>query len=288
MPLIATGLVLVSCVLHAFWNLLLKRAQSKLAFTALFLALTPIVYLPALPYFVQRAHIPQAGWACVLATAVAYAGYFAGLAAAYQHGELSVAYPISRGVGPALAVLWGIVLLHEHPTPAGFVGVMLILGSSALLLCVRSDAAKHAASAWRAPLWVALMYSLYSLVDKLAVGSLRLNPAIYVYLAYAISAVPVLAWAVYREGAPALWREWQVNARPCLAVAALNLFTYLLVLWALSLPGTPLSYVVPLRSTSVLFGVLFGTEILGEGGRHRKVASALVMMAGVVLMTWKG
>src|SRR4051794_2937153 len=104
MPLLAIGLVLASCVLHAYWNLLFKRAGDKLAFTALFLLVAPVVSLPMFVWLLPRHPVPAAGWACIGITGALYFVYFVALAWAYRDGELSVAYPLARGIGPALTL----------------------------------------------------------------------------------------------------------------------------------------------------------------------------------------
>ncbi|MCS6861220.1 MAG: DMT family transporter [Abditibacteriales bacterium] len=291
MPLIAIALVLMSCVLHAFWNLLLKRARDKLAFTALFLLVTPLIYLPMCVALIRSATMPPRGWLCVLGTAVVYFGYFVGLARAYVDGELSIAYPLARGVGPALTLVWGVCFLQERPTAWGMVGVGLILGGATALHYRRGTK-----WSWRAltspsslaALFVGLMYSLYSLIDKVGVSHLKIHPAIYIYLTYSVAALMVAPWVLWRQGAEALRQEWQRNRASCLAVGALNLLAYLLVLFALSLPHTPISYLVPLRTASVLLGVVFGVELLGEEGRWTKIGAAALMMTGIALITWRG
>lgn len=293
MPYQAVGLVLFSCLLHAFWNLLVKRARDKLAFTALFLAATPIVYLPLLPHLLSRAAIPLAGWACVLGTGLAYFGYFVGLARAYDGEQLSVAYPIMRSVAPVLVLLWGALLLGERPTLLGLIGIGLILLGTVMLLRPGKGSGKQTgrlklSPALVAALIVALMTSFYSLIDKIGVGRVQVYPPLYIYLTYAVSALTVVPWVVWRKGVGALRAEWRINRWPCLAVAFSSFFTYLLVLWAMALPNTPVSYIVPLRSASVLFGVLLGVEALKEGGLYGKLTAALVMMGGITLMAWKG
>src|SRR5881396_3780380 len=99
MPILAVLLVLASCVIHAAWNLLLKRARDKAAFTALYLCVSSVVYLPMFLWLAPHARITAQGWACIVGTGILYAGYFIGLAQAYESGELSVAYPLVRGVG---------------------------------------------------------------------------------------------------------------------------------------------------------------------------------------------
>jgi drug/metabolite transporter (DMT)-like permease len=301
MPPAAIGLVLTSCALHAYWNLLYKRAGDKLAFTALFLLVTPLLYFPMFAALIGGAAIPALGWFCILGTGVVYFGYFVGLSRAYELGELSVVYPLARSVGPALTLLWGVLLLGERPTGAGIGGIVLILcgvvlihlrpGKAPDLLDIdrrRLFRSLFASPATVSACFVGLMYSLYSLIDKLGVGRLRLDPALYIYLTFATAALLVVPWIVRRRGTAALRAEWRVNRRACIAVGGLNVLAYLLVLYALSLPNTPVSYIVPLRTLSVLFGVWLGVEVLREEGRWSKMGAALMMVAGVLLITWKG
>ncbi len=58
-PLTAVSLVLASCGLHALWNLFVKQANDKEAFTALFLFAIPILYAPYLPSSYQTACRPS-------------------------------------------------------------------------------------------------------------------------------------------------------------------------------------------------------------------------------------
>ena len=295
LSILALGLVLSSCLIHAFWNLLLKRARDKLAFTALFLSAVPVLYLPLFLYLIRGARIPAAGWLCVAGTAVVYFGYYIGLAAAYRDSDLSVAYPLMHGLGPALAFVGGIALLSERPTPLGACGVALIL-CGVLALYWHVDSAgesgislrKLAAPSSLAALWVGLMYSLYSLIDKVGVGRLGIEPPVYIYLTHTTAALFIVPWVAARQGASALRKEWASNAPACIAVGALNPFAYLLVLYAMSLPHAPVSYIVPVRTTSVLFGVLLGVGVLREEGLAAKLGAAALMMAGIALMAWKG
>jgi drug/metabolite transporter (DMT)-like permease len=295
MPLRAVLLVLLSCFLHAWWNLLLKRARNKLAFTALYLPSACVLCLPVFLWLAPAARIPSAGWGCIAATSVVYFGYFVGLAMAYQGGELSVMYPLTRGLGPALAFVGGVVVLSERPSGLGALGAALILcgvwalhwqGRSAARLGVPLKALLMPSSL--AALFVGFTYSTYSLIDKVGVGRLHINPLVYIYLTYVGSSLFVIPWLTCREGVDALRAEWRLNAASAAAVGVLNYVAYGMVLYAMSLPNTPVSYVVPLRTVSVLIGVLLGVRVLGEGRLAAKLVGALFMMAGIVLMAWKG
>ncbi len=286
MPFLAVVLVVLSCALHAFWNLLLKQAKSKFAFTALFLGVTPFIFAPMLP--LTLIHMPSLlGWICIFATGIFYAAYFIGLAQAYLVSDLSFAYPLSRGLGPALTVIWGMVFLGERPSVIGFIGIALVL-FGAFTLQWRSQPpfhprflfAPHTLPAW----FVGSIYSVYSIIDKVAVGYVGVHPAVYIYATYSVCAAIVFPFALRLCGKEALMGEWRRNRKLCIVTSTLNIAAYLLVLWAMSLPNTPASYIIPLRTLSVLFGVLFGTEILGESGRWKKLVAAVLLMTGVSLI----
>ncbi|WP_456337840.1 SMR family transporter [Fervidibacter sacchari] len=289
MPLLAVMLVVVSCAIHAFWNFLVKRAENKLAFTVLFLAATPLLFLPMIVPLSLKLSLPTVGWICIVATGIVYAAYFIALAQAYLVSDLSFAYPLSRGLGPALTVVWGVVLLGERPSALGFLGIALVLLGVFALQWQPNLASRigrffvsSALPAW----FVGLMYSVYSVIDKVAVGHLGVHPAVYIYAAYTVCAALVLPIALIRCGKEILLKEWQRNWSSCIATSILNIAAYLLVLWAMSLPNTPVSYIVPLRTLSVPFGVLFGTEVLGESGRWRKLGAATLLMIGVSLIAF--
>lgn len=282
----AIFLVVISCALHAYWNLLLKQTENKFAFTAMFLAATPFIFLPILTLFFI--HTPSLlGWICIFATGIVYAAYFIGLTQAYSVSDLSFAYPLSRGLGPALTVIWGVVFLGERPSAVGFAGIGLVLVGAFVLqwqprtsFHLHSLFAPHTLPSW----FVGAIYSVYSIIDKIAVGYVGVHPAVYIYATYSVCAAIVLPFTSLRFGKEVLKKEWQQKWKLCVATSVLNIAAYLLVLYALSLPNTPVSYIIPLRTLSVPFGVLFGTEILGESGRWKKLGAAMLLMTGVSLI----
>jgi len=295
MPIAAVILVLISCLLHAVWNLLLKQARDKMAFTALYLLASSVIYFPLFLWQLPNAHIPPAGWACILGTGLLYVGYFRGLAVVYSKGELSIAYPIMRGLGPMLVLVGGMALMSERPSAAGLAGISVIMASLIALQKISgmqegrlADSSKRGQSTMAAALFVGVVYSLYSMVDKVAVGQLQIPPPIYLYLTYAVSSIFVLPSVVLTSGWSAIKDEWAANKRASVAVGGLSVFSYLLVLYAMSLPGAPVSYITPLRTTSVLFGMLLGAVVLNEGRLAPKLAAGALMMCGITLIAWKG
>ena len=99
MPTAALFLALAAAGLHAFWNLVIARARDVEAATAVVLALSIVLYAPvaALTWDVERDVWPYA-----VASAVLELAYVVLLAAAYRRADLSVVYPVARGVAPVL------------------------------------------------------------------------------------------------------------------------------------------------------------------------------------------
>lgn len=291
MPIAAVLLILGSSVLHAAWNVLLKRADNKLAFTALYVSIQPLYMLPYVVAVSPWTGIGLNGWLCILAAGLVYAVYYEALARGYARGELSVVYPVARGIGPALAFLLGIAFLAESPSLLGTVGVaFILLGVYALhRRALRIELHKPGAAAGlRIAILVGVTYSVYSLVDKTGVSVLGIHPVLYYCLASLAAALFVAPRVLSVAGRSAVADEWRRNRAVCVAVAGLNLASYLLVLYALTMPDTPIGYVVPLRATSGLIAVFVGAGILQEGDLGAKLAAACSMLCGIVLISVKG
>jgi len=111
MPLDALALALGAAVLHALWNLLLARERDTEAATAVALiSLVAVLVLPAvLTWHVESAAVPY-----VLGSAALELAYVGLLAAAYRRFDLSVVYPVARGLAPVLAL---ILLIGIYPKP---------------------------------------------------------------------------------------------------------------------------------------------------------------------------
>ena len=63
---------------------------------------------------------------------------------------------------------------------------------------------------------------------------------------------------------------------------AVQVLSYGIVLWAMTL--APIAIVASLRETSVLFGALIAVVVLGEPLRATRIAAALLIIGGLVLI----
>ena len=280
---VALGLVLAAAFLHATWNYLTKRSQVKLIFIWWFLLISGLLYFPLFLYFWNRTTITNVGWTCIITTSVFHALYFGFLGMAYEVGDLSVVYPLARGMGPFLVPFFAVGLIKEQLSLLGIIGIgLIIVGVYALHLTSFSRRTflvpfltlKSRSSLWA--LGTGGTIVVYSLVDKIGVSNVY--PPVYIYLMF-VGAFILLSPYVLMKKRVLLFEEWQKNKYAILAVGFLALFTYLLVLFAMQM--SKVSYIVALRESGILFSALYGTFWLHESHRDQKIVGAILIFLGV-------
>jgi drug/metabolite transporter (DMT)-like permease len=295
-------LILAAAVAHATWNLFSKQAARTGAacFVWLLGACATVAWAPAAAITLALPHPPLTGmnWLFLAGTGVLQSAYFLFLQLGYRLGDLSVVYPIGRGGGALLAAVGGIVLLHEVPAPIAFAGIAVIVaGIVGIGLPGRQPAAPGAAGRdvlpeagpavpRRAAPGLAILFAIvtgvfiasYSLWDKYAVATLHTPPLLQGYASFpalALFFAPVVL--PRRDRLADVWREFRVQV---LGAAVLAPLAYVLILVALR--SSPVSLVAPAREVSVLFGVVLGGRLLGEGSVARRLTAAAAIVAGII------
>jgi uncharacterized membrane protein len=275
----ALVLVLCAAAIHATWNALAKRARHPIAFLWSSVVVATLGLSPVGFHYMPAGGVPPAAAPFLAATIAIHFVYFYALARGYASGgDLSLVYPISRGLGVALVPVVGLALLDERPSVLGGLGVgLVVIGIAAISLAASSrmrGLVLGPGTGWA--LLTGLTVAAYSLVDK--VGVTRLHPLPYLVILGAgmslLLAPPVLL------ARAALAEEWRVNWRAILIASTLNLTSYLLVLFAFRLAKT--GYVVAARECSIVLSVLIGWMWLGEKNLGRRLVGAAVVLAGVV------
>jgi uncharacterized membrane protein len=212
------------------------------------------------------------------------------LSRAYEAGDLSVVYPISRST-PAIVPLLAVPLLGEHVSLLGAVGIALTL--MGMWLVQTGGALRGDALLQPAALWAYLMLLLtagFSLVDKRAMTLLSELPwsgpvpralafDLVQTAAAALIFVPFVASRMGRAPLAAFARQ---HLGVGLLAALATLGSYVLVLEALR--TAPVSYVVAVRQCSVLFAVVLAVLALSERPTRLRWAGTVGTVAGVVLI----
>jgi len=275
------ALILVVCaaILHAVWNALAKRADNQFVFLWCSVSLATVLLLPLGLLRLPAEPAPASGLPFVAASVAIHALYFWALGRAYRYGDFSRVYPMARGLGVALVPLVALPLFGERLSWLGSLGVgLVVLGIAALgaLPAATTSVARASGAGTAWALVTGLTIAAYSLVDK--AGVTRLHPMPYIALMGA-SLSMVLAPIVLADR-PALRHEWGRHWGAILVASAMNLTSYLLVLFAFRL--SKVGYVVAARELSILFSAFIGSLWLGEGRLAARLAGASIVLAGVV------
>ena len=264
-------LALAAAVLHAGWNLIVARARDAEAATAVVLALSVLVYAPVAVFTweVDADVVPY-----VVASAVLELAYVILLAAAYRRAELSVVYPVARGLAPVLVLLGGVAVLRADTSVGQVCGVALVALGVALVRGLRAPEGRGLAFG----LAIAVCIASYTLVDSRGIE--HAGPFAYLELVMAGPCAVYLAAIVALKGAETVRREVTL---PALVAAVACFGAYALALLALRL--APAASVAAVRETSVVIAVALAAPVLRERVGPARLAGALTVAAGVALLS---
>jgi drug/metabolite transporter (DMT)-like permease len=274
-PLSAFALALGAAFLHASWNVMLAGARDSEAATAV-AGLCGVALLA--PVALATGGVSDAALPFAATSAVLHVGYLALLARAYQDGEVSVVYPVSRGTAPVLVLVFGAVVLGEGASAAAVMGVIAV-SAGVFLVGARRESSTYRPNLDRPPardllfgLAIALTIAAYTLVDAEGVDHAR-APA-YLFLLLAPSSL-VYAGALALRGRPL-----RAELRPrAFLTGALIVGAYGCVLAALRLADA--APVAAVRESSVVIAALLAAAFLHERVDARRLAGAILVAVGV-------
>lgn len=270
MPASALALALGAAALHAAWNVLVARSRDVRAATTVALLVGVVAFAPvaAATWRVEAEAIP---W--IVASAALELVYYVLLTAAYGRSDLSLVYPIARGVAPAL-VLVGATLAGVALGPWEALGVVLV-GVGVLL--VRGLRRQVDGRGVALALAIAATIAGYTLVDNQGIE----HASAIAYLELVL--LPVAAVAVAAHALTGrLMRLRAEIGWSAVATGTSSFAAYALALAALSL--APAASVAAVRETSILFAVALGALVLREQVRPGRIAGAALVVLGVVLV----
>jgi drug/metabolite transporter (DMT)-like permease len=270
--------VLFAALCHAGWNALIKVGLDPLSTTTLIsigsgavaLVLLPLVGVPA-----------WAAWPWLIASVVIHLFYFASLIESYRTGDLGQVYPIARGSAPLMTATVTTLFVGEKLSLIGWGGIVALVAGVFLLSAHGGrDLAKIDRRAVGFALITAFTICTYSVVDGIG-GRLAGDPNSYSLWLFVGIAVVMLPYALYRDGRdviPAMRQYW----RRGVAGGALQVLSYGIAIWAMTV--APIAIVATLRETSVLFGAVIAVIVLKEPLRAVRIAAALLIVCGLVLI----
>ena len=266
MPVDALGLALGAAVLHALWNLLLAREPDTQAAAAIaVVSLVAVLVVPAaLTWRIEGTAVPY-----LLGSAALELAYLALLAAAYGRYELSIVYPVARGMAPVLALVLASAVAVSAPS-AGEVGGVLAVGAGVLFVRGRL---RGSLAGLGAGLLVAAVIAGYTVVDRYGIRHANAAPYLLVVMVGPAFVYPLIVGR--RRVAAAL-------SPATVLVGAASAGAYLLVLLALRLASAPA--VAAVRETSVVIATGLAAAVLRERVSRVRLAGAALVAGGVALL----
>jgi drug/metabolite transporter (DMT)-like permease len=273
--------VLGAAALHALWNSLVKSASDK------FLSSAVVAIWCGVVAGVTALVLPRPAGAAmpfIIASAIIHIVYFMLVGQLYRNADLSVAYPIMRGLAPLIAAVIAFVALGEAPAPIASLGVAALVAG---VLAMGASGLAHGRID-RPTIIVALANSaviaIYSVIDGEGArisGSGAAFAFAYNSWADALTALaylPILLFLRGRTVAAALVRDWRVG----LIGGVAAFLGYAIVIWAMT--QAPIAAVAALRETSVVFAAIIGVVALREPFHAQRAIAALVILAGIILL----
>jgi drug/metabolite transporter (DMT)-like permease len=282
---IVVALLLAAALMHATWNALLKADRSdRLATFGLIMTTGTVMGLVAVPFLPM---IEPGAWKFLALSVAVHLAYYTFLLKAYSYGDLSHTYPIARGLGPLLVALVSGQLIGEHLRPQDIAGVLLLsAGLVALAMPLRGKTRVGGRHGLATLFAVLTGFTIAGYIISDGMGVRAAGPDFEHRLSY-------IAWLCVAEGPwllvlaivlrpQTVWshlrRQWWRGAiGGVIANTGYGIAIYALVLG-------PMAHVAALRETSVLFGALMGTLLLGEPFGLRRVVAAAVIVCGLILM----
>jgi drug/metabolite transporter (DMT)-like permease len=270
-------MVLGAALVHATWNALIKIDGDRLALIKVMSATQLVLSLCLLPFV----DVPAAeSWPYLLASPILNTGYMLFLNRAYQAGDLSLVYPLARGMAPLIVAVVSIGFLGEHLSYASQIAIAFIA------LGVTSLALTHGAATLRdsRPVLLALatggFIAGYTIID--GIGARAAGTAhgymIWISLLTAVLIVGCVQWL--QRG-----RRMRVSRRSRRTGVAAGIMSYgssWLVIWALTL--APLALVSALRETGIVFAVVIGVVFLNERLNLARLASIAATLVGTAIL----
>ena len=296
---LALALVITSTFAHAFWNYLGKRRNPSAAFFLVASLSVSVCLSPILFYYrAALALVPLPVWGLILATGTCQAIYYTGLAGAYRHGDLSVAYPLARALPALLVTMVSLLLgLGEPVSAIGYVGIVIVVAGC--LLIPMSD---FKSFRWQNYLNLCCALALmaacgttgYTTIDSEALRILRSTPQLgitnteiallFIFFETIMTAIWLSAYLLTSAPERAAFRELRQNGWRYASVTGLIITaTYGLVLAAMAYV-TNVSYLAAFRELSIPLGALLGITLQKEPAPAPKIVGIAVVLIGLLMV----
>ncbi len=278
--LIPLSLCLLSAITLALTNFLVKKGGDVLATRVVLSVSMGLTVLP-FAFFVPLPRGPL--WLAVAASVAVHWIYQFAMIRALHRGDLSLVFPVMRGLAPLLAAVFAAMALQEYPSLIGWAG--LVAATAALIVFAMPENTgqtttplKREALFWAAI--TALGIALYSVVDAWGIRQAS-EPLTFVIWLFLFDWVGITSvFLLTRRGR--VIETVRPHIRGGVMGGLLGSVSYGAALYAFTL--TEAAAVTAMRETSVVFGALLGAVFLKEPFGRRRIIAAAILATGLLLL----
>ncbi len=277
MSLSVTLLVLLAAFFHALWNAFVKKGSDPLisvagvalASSSIAACLIPFVGLPE-----------PALWPWLAVSLIVHTLYMVMLSQAYRYGDFTIAYPIARGLAPALVTVYSLLFMQAELEGAQLIGLLGILSGILLFATRRLGLVIADRRALGYATLTAVLIAVYTVMDGIAarLASSATNYAVWILF---LQGFPICAYMFFLRGKPALQilknRAWQLSFGGFMSMTG-----YMIVLWAMT--QAPIALIAAFRESSIIIAALIGMFWMKEPGGWRRIFAAVLIFLSVVYL----
>ena len=276
MTVLVFSLVLLAAALHAIWNAIIKGTGDKTIAIGLVAlghmvlgligaAILPLPDIKVIPF--------------IIASTLIHWGYYYGLTTAYKFGDLSLIYPIARGISPIIVTFFAFFWINERLSWVEMSGVLLI-SSGVLFLGLRSLSSEKSIPALVFAVTTGMLIAAYSVTDGFGV---RLTENPLSYIVWLFIAEGFVVFYIFGRFRVRLLKSSFSEIMLGFFAGVISTVAYGLALYAKSL--APLGIVTALRETSVIIATLIGVLWFKEKPIGYRIGAASIVFCGIIFLT---
>jgi len=281
-------LVLFTALLQALKDVFIKRTVRRVHYIIVcwsYCVLTVVFLIPALAY-VGIPEIKTEFWTALMMSGTLNTAAFLLYFKALHSSDLSITVPMLTFT-PLFMLITSPIIVGEFPSRMGLLGILLIVTGSYVLNARRLQkgffAPFKALFHHKGPklmFFVAVIWSVAANYDK--IGLENSSPVFWLFAAFlfiAVTLTPIMIILARSEIGQAF-----ANAGNIACIGFFEAVSLIFQMAALTMTLVP--YVVSVKRTSVIFGVVLGSLIFKEKGFKERMAGAALMVCGVLCVAF--
>lgn len=281
--LFPVALCLLSAITVAATNLFVKRGGDVLStrmIVSIAMMLSVVPFVPFVP-------MPTpAIWGALAISVVVHWFYQFAMIRALHRGDLSLVFPVMRGLAPLLTAIVATFVLSETPSLIGWFGLLLATAALIVFAMPEEKGANHPPIKQAALFWAvvtALGIAFYSVADANGTRIAADTETVFTFVVWLflldwIGITAAMIWIRRRR----VWSDVAPQIRDGTIGGLLGTVSYGAALWAFTLSEA--ANVTAIRETSVVFGAIFGAVFLKEAFGPRRIAAASLLAFGLILL----